>query len=161
MEITQSETTITAGIPASDPTDADDINGLDFSMIKLKLQDTDEGPGWSIEKCEEAEEGYRRFLALKRAYPDRDIVPNRPVDVFWHQHILDTEKYAKDCETIFGYFLHHYPYFGMQGEEDHANLCATFEETAALYAEHFSGSWGSSVKNRAKCRTKCKPMRCK
>src|ERR1700730_2351601 len=93
----------------------DDITSLDFSMVKLKLQDTEEGPGWSKEDCNRAEEEYKKFLALKRAYPERDIVPNKMVDQFWHQHILDTVKYAEDCETVFGYFVHHYPYFGMNG----------------------------------------------
>jgi sarcosine oxidase gamma subunit len=27
-------------------------------------------------------------------------------------------KYAADCEQAFGYFLHHYPYVGMRGEDD-------------------------------------------
>lgn len=135
-----------------------DIDTLDLSMIKLKLRDIEEGPGWSVEKCEAVEVGYKRFLALKRFYPDREIVPNKDVDVFWHQHILDTEKYARDCEALFGAFLHHYPYFGMQGEEDYANLCAAFSETQALYESHFGREGDSSS---AKCRTKCKPVNCK
>jgi hypothetical protein len=137
---------------------APDIDALDLSMIKLKLQDCEEGPGWSAERCDTVEIDYKRFLALKRAYPDREVVPNKEVDVFWHQHILDTEKYAEDCETLFGAFLHHYPYFGMRGEEDHANLCAAFVETQNLYELHF-GVKGSS--SNSKCRTKCKPVKCK
>lgn len=27
-------------------------------------------------------------------------------------------KYAADCEAVFGYFLHHFPYVGLRGEED-------------------------------------------
>ena len=137
---------------------AADIDALDLSMIKLKLQDSEEGPGWSAERCDAVEIDYKRFLALKRAYPDQEIVPNKEVDVFWHQHILDTEKYAQDCEVLFGTFLHHYPYFGMRGEEDHANLCAAFTETQELYELHFGGKGGSSS---SKCRTKCKPVKCK
>lgn len=135
-----------------------DITALDLSMIKMKLQDSEEGPGWSAERCDAVEIDYKRFLALKRAYPDREIVPNKEVDLFWHQHILDTEKYAQDCEALFGAFLHHYPYFGMRGEEDHANLCAAFAETQNLYELHFGGKGGSSS---SKCRTKCKPVKCK
>lgn len=134
------------------------IEALDLSMIKLKLRDIEEGPGWSTEKCEAVEADYKRFLALKRAYSDREIVPNRDVDVFWHQHILDTEKYARDCEALFGAFLHHYPYFGMQGEDDYANLCAAFSEAQALYETHFGDT---GVQSSATCRTKCKPVKCK
>jgi hypothetical protein len=137
----------------------EDIAALDLSMIKLKLQDAEEGPAWTAEKCDAVEVDYKRFLALKRAYHDVEIVPNKEVDLFWHQHILDTEKYAQDCELLFGNFLHHYPYFGMQGEEDYARLCAAFSETQSLYALHFGGKGGSS--GSGKCRTKCKPVKCK
>jgi hypothetical protein len=137
----------------------EDIEALDLTLIKLKLQDTEEGPGWSAEKCGAVEVDYKRFLALKRAYPEAEIVPNREVDLFWHQHILDTEKYAEDCEALFGTFLHHYPYFGMQGEEDYANLCSAFSKTQEIYERHFGGREGSS--SLAKCRTKCKPVKCK
>lgn len=136
----------------------EDIEALDLSMIKLKLQDGEEGPGWTPERCDAIEVEYKRFLALKRAYPDVEIVPNKEVDLFWHQHILDTEKYAQDCEALFGTFLHHYPYFGMQGEEDYARLCAAFGETQALYEAHFGSGGGASA---TKCRTKCKPVQCK
>ena len=140
----------------------EDIQALDLSMIKLKLQDVEEGPGWTSEKCDAMEVDYRRFLALKRAYPDVEIVPNKEVDLFWHQHILDTEKYAQDCEALFGTFLHHYPYFGMQGEEDYARLCAAFSETQSLYEAHFGSEGGAGVKGGStKCRTKCKPVKCK
>ena len=140
-----------------------DITNLDFTMIKLKLQDEEEGQGWNPEECNQIEEEYKRFLALKRLYPQKDIVPNRSVDVFWHQHILDTEKYAQDCEIIFGYFLHHYPYFGMNGDQDKQNLYDAFEETKELYREHFLEDYiGAATRCKApKCRTQCKPMKCK
>jgi hypothetical protein len=136
-----------------------DIDATDFTMIKAKLQDGEEGPGWSLGKCETVEQEYKRFLALKRAYPDKEIVPDRLVDTFWHQHILDTEKYAMDCSNLFGYFLHHYPYFGMQGAEDYANLCAAFRETRELYGSHFGPS--SQQSDQSRCRAQCKPMKCR
>ena len=124
----------------------DDIQTLDLSMIKLKLQDTEEGPGWTANRCDTVEVDYKRFLALKRAYPHVEIVPDKEVDLFWHQHILDTEKYAGDCEVLFGTFLPHYPYFGMRGEEDYARLCAAFSETQALYEQHFGTKGGREAK---------------
>jgi hypothetical protein len=140
-----------------------DIQHLDLEMIKLKLQDPEEGEGWSVELCNEAEKEYKRFLALKRRYPEKEIVPNGPVDKFWHQHILDTEKYAEDCKQLFGFFLHHYPYFGMNGEKDAQNLNDAFEETKSLYKKHFSEDYiGFAKRCKApKCRTQCKPMKCK
>jgi hypothetical protein len=141
----------------------DDLLQLDLSMIKLKLQDKDEGESWSQEYCNEVEIEYKRFLALKRKYPENEIVPNAAIDKFWHQHILDTAKYADDCQNYFGYFLHHYPYFGMNGSEDVQNLIEAFEETKKLYYHHFCEYYaGNDLQNKPpKCRTKCKPMKCK
>ena len=43
-------------------------------------------------------------------------------------HILDTRAYSRDCEFLFGRFLHHFPYFGMRGDADRAALDRTFRE---------------------------------
>jgi hypothetical protein len=140
-----------------------DIENLDFNMVKLKIQDKEEGLGWTAKQCDEAEIEYKRFLALKRTYPHKDVVPNKIVDSFWHQHILDTQKYAKDCELIFGYFLHHFPYFGMRDENDMRNLIDAFEETKEIYNFHFGQMYvGDAPKcSSPKCRTACKPQKCK
>lgn len=113
------------------------IFALDLDPIKFKLMDTKEGHGWSREKVDAVELEYRRFLALTAKYPDQVIAPNTDVDKFWHGHILDTMKYAEDCEHVFGYFLHHFPYFGMRDEEDAANLASASEVTRKLYEKEF------------------------
>lgn len=140
-----------------------DIHAIDFQMVKRKLQDEEEGRGWSESETDQAEIEYKNFLALKRAFPEKDIVPNKRVDMFWHQHILDTEKYADDCQAIFGKFLHHYPYFGMNGEQDALNLTNAFNETRELYATYFEEDYGGNAPRclAPKCRTQCKPMKCK
>jgi hypothetical protein len=126
------------------------IEDLDLEMIKLKLMDADEGEDWTREYADQVCEEYRRFLALTRAYPDLAIVPSGPVDKFWHNHILDTQKYGPDCEEVFGFFLHHFPYFGMRGEEDLANLNASWENTIDAYRRHFGepppGFWESGMR---------------
>jgi hypothetical protein len=55
-----------------------------------------------------------------KMYPAEQTAPLFDVDTFWHYHILDTMKYAADCENVFGYFLHHFPYIGLRGEDDEA-----------------------------------------
>jgi hypothetical protein len=70
-------------------------------------------------------------------FPDESIAPTKDVDKFWHGHILDTLKYAEDCQNVFGYFLHHFPYFGMRGEEDAANLRAASANMHAIYEREF------------------------
>src|SRR5882672_11748132 len=100
------------------------IDRLDLDCIRLKLMDHEEGHGWSREYADAMEIAYRRFLALMTKFPEETIAPTKDIDKFWHGHILDTIKYAEDCEQVFGYFLHHFPYFGMRGEQDAKNLQA-------------------------------------
>ena len=134
-----------------------DIDEMDFSMVKRKLTDPEEGLAWNSQKCDQVEKDYKRFLFLKRTYPDIDIVPNKLVDSFWHYHILDTQKYAEDCELLFGYFVHHYPYFGMNGDEK--DLEDAFQKTSELYEYHFGEILDDSP---SKCkRTACKPQKCR
>ena len=113
------------------------IQALDLDPIKVKIMDREEGRGWTLEQANEAERRYKQFLVLKLRYPNRSIVPSKTVDQFWHQHILDTQKYAEDCQRIFGFFVHHFPYFGMRGEEDAANLKRCFIESQELLRKEF------------------------
>jgi Glycine-rich domain-containing protein-like len=113
------------------------IDALDLDCIKLKLMDHKEGHGWSREYADAMEIAYRRFLALMAKFPEETIAPTKDIDKFWHGHILDTMKYAEDCETVFGYFLHHFPYFGMRGEEDANNLQAAADKLRVLYEREF------------------------
>jgi hypothetical protein len=134
----------------------------DFTMLKIKLRDKEEGLGWTSEQCDIAEQEYKRFLALKYAYPESEIVPNQEVDQFWHFHILDTQAYARDCKFLFGAFLHHFPYFGMRSEQDLHDLHVAFADTTALYKEHFGEGYADAKGGgRGKCRTACKPVKCK
>jgi hypothetical protein len=138
------------------------LNEIDFNMLKLKLQDKEEGLGWTTEQCEIAEKEYKQFLALKYAYPNDEVVPNQIVDKFWHYHILDTKAYHHDCEKVFGYFVHHFPYFGMRDEQDLQNLHLAFADTTALFNLHFGEGYDSAKSGgRGRCRTACKPVKCK
>src|SRR4051812_16820724 len=88
---------------------------LDLSNIRFKLSDPEEGKGYSQERLDLMEAEYRKFLALQTAFPGEDIVPCELVDDMWHWHILDTAAYRADCDSLFGDFLDHFPYFGMRG----------------------------------------------
>lgn len=112
----------------------DRASQLDFTMLKRKLA---EERGWTSELCDEVESLYRSFLALNARYPDRKICPTGPIDIFWHAHILDTRAYVRDCELMFGEYLHHFPYFGMRGPEDQAALDRAFRESIELFITHF------------------------
>ena len=116
------------------------IWGLDLAPVKFKLMDAEEGYGWSREAADHNEIEYKRFLTLLAKYPGLVIVPNRNVDQFWHGHILDTAKYAEDCKQVFGHFLHHFPYFGMRGTEDKAELASAASITRELLEAEFGES---------------------
>jgi hypothetical protein len=107
--------------------------------------DPEEGQGWSREYVEQMAIEYKRFLTLSVKYPEETIAPSKHVDKFWHGHILDTMKYVEDCQNVFGYFLHHFPYFGMRGEEDAANLAEAGKTTNRLYEKEF----GDAVQAKA------------
>src|SRR5438445_2199299 len=113
------------------------IRALDLDPIKLKLMDLEEGQGWSREYADSMELAYKRFLTLLVTHPEETIAPSKDVDKFWHGHILDTLKYAEDCQKVFGNFLHHFPYFGMRGEEDAKNLAEAGRTTQRLYEQEF------------------------
>ncbi|MEY3219006.1 MAG: hypothetical protein RIT27_363 [Pseudomonadota bacterium] len=131
------------------------IDALNLEAIKFKLLDPSEGKGWSREYVEQLEIAYKRFLLLSVKYLEIPTVPMPDVDVFWHYHILDTMKYAEDCQNAFGFFLHHFPYLGLRGEEDIANHQQASALTHELYEKEFGEPMNiMGYENAASC-TKC------
>jgi hypothetical protein len=118
---------------------------LDLDPIKTKLMHVASGEGWSQEKANAVEKEYRRFLCLMKMYPNEDTAPLVDVDTFWHYHILDTMKYAADCEQVFGYFLHHYPYVGMHGEDDEQFRLDSGDRMRELYEATFGETYPGAV----------------
>ncbi len=143
----QVQTLIDLGVDAA-------VAAIDLSMVKMKLQDPDEGKGWTQPQCDEVELEYKRFLTLNLRFPDKPIVPTIEMDTMWHFHILDTRAYHADSERVFGAYFHHFPYFGMRSDEDEADLTAAFEETCQLYEQEF-GSELLRAANAQKCWHDC------
>jgi hypothetical protein len=92
---------------------------------------------WTLDFTSRVCDEYRKFLTLCAKHQGMPIVPSLFVDDFWHLHILDTQKYQEDCQEYLGYFLHHFPYFGMRGEDDAKNLAIAGEKTHHLYESAF------------------------
>jgi hypothetical protein len=113
---------------------------LDLDPIKVKLMHKESGEGWSLEKVNAVEVEYRRFLYLMKTFPNEVTAPQVEVDVFWHYHILDTMKYAADCQEAFGYFLHHFPYIGMRGEDDEQAQERAGQRMRELYEATFGAA---------------------
>jgi hypothetical protein len=117
------------------------IAALDLDPIKVKLMHKESGEGWSLEQATAVEFEYRRFLYLMKQFPEEGAAPRVDVDIFWHYHILDTIKYAQDCQAVFGYFLHHFPYIGLRGAEDLDAHQRVGERMRELYEETFGESF--------------------
>lgn len=112
------------------------LENLDLSIIKLKLmQPKPEGYGWSETQARSAETWYKRYLFLISTDTSFPFVPNAVIDAFWHQHILDTKKYENDCLELFGRFVHHYPYYGLNGDSSERD--ESFDETNRMYIKYF------------------------
>jgi hypothetical protein len=112
------------------------LNNLDFTPIKRKLMEPKpDGMGWTSAQCEQAEFWYVRYLQVVLMYPCLKHVPNEPIDVFWHYCILDTRKYRADCEFVFGFFLDHYPYYGLNGDAQSRD--DSFSATNEIYRRLF------------------------
>ncbi len=73
---------------------------------------------WNFVRAEKAVLDYQRYMAVTKALGGVQLVPNGDIDEIWHMHVLDTRAYMQDCDALFGEYLHHYPYFGMLGEEN-------------------------------------------
>ncbi|AEV39339.1 hypothetical protein PSE_4837 [Pseudovibrio sp. FO-BEG1] len=76
------------------------------------------GYEWPSKEARIAIDQYRDFLidtlelnieTKEGRANDARAWPSKAVDIVWHTHILFTEKYFKDCDEIFGHYLHHRP----------------------------------------------------
>jgi len=105
---------------------------LDITNLRRKVMHPNPniGYGWSEEFTNRLETEYRIFFAMHAAFPELWLPPSKVLDLFWHEHILDTRTYFTDCHHVAGRYLHHLPYFGMRNPED-GRLCV-----AALNSEH-------------------------
>ena len=125
------------------------IAALDLDPIKVKLMHEESGEGWPRQYADQMEVEYRRFLELMVKYPNDLIAPTMDVDEFWHYHILDTMKYAEDCQNVFGHFLHHFPYLGLRGEEDLTLHESAGDHMRQLYMKEYGVPPGLAEMQRA------------
>jgi hypothetical protein len=141
------------------------LEKLDLRPIVFKLvKDPDSGIPWTERQAKSVEIEYKQYLFLYWKYgqnPQIAVAPNKRVDMFWHQHILDTEKYKKDCEWLFSKpyqslvcrwlryilkplgielcagYMQHFPYLGLRGEKDVEVLQQAFDKGKELLSLHF------------------------
>jgi hypothetical protein len=131
------------------------IQGLDLEPVKLRVMDPKLGEGWTREYADSIEIAYKNYLTMLVKYQDdaEDILLAEDVDEFWHTHILQTIKYADDCQSVFGNFLHHSPHVGEVSQADLEERDEKAEKTRQLYqrefgsAQHAEAAWnGNAIK---------------
>lgn len=119
------------------------IFSIDFSKIIDKMVSHQR---WRRHEAEKACELYRNFLYLNLKYPEfAPLPPSEDVDEFWHNHILDTQKYMVDCQAIFGRYFHHYPYLGIDGQSTIADTERHFQKMQELHFKEF-GEYVNAVR---------------
>ena len=123
-----------------------------FDLAKEKLLESKE---WSSEKADRAVNDYKKYMALMKAMDGYQLVPNEEIDEIWHMHILDTRQYMQDCNELFGEYMHHYPYFGMLGEENKTQWLETQTLSENVWEQLFGNKLYSSTNVGQKCPQVC------
>src|SRR6266852_845609 len=127
------------------------LQALDLEPVKTRLMDPVRGEGWTREYADGIEVSYKNFLTMLVKYPAdaEDIALSEDTDEFWHTHILQTIKYADDCQGVFGNFLHHSPHLDEITPEYNEKKVASAEKTRQLYEREFGAgmdaAWSGSV----------------
>ena len=109
------------------------ITSLDLKAIGKKIQAKLD---WTDKQRNKALVDYKNFLRLILRYPQISAVPTSSIDEVWHAHILDTQRYHADCDTIFGYYLHHKPSYDDAEKE---TLHTDFNNMVILWKKEFAG----------------------
>ena len=123
------------------------IQALDLEPIKLKVMDPELGEGWTREYADSIELAYKNYLTMLVKFQDdmQDITLSKDVDEFWHAHILQTMKYADDCQRLFGNFPHQNPHTGPRTPADVEKKAALAEKTCRLYQREFGHAQANSA----------------
>lgn len=80
----------------------------DFSLTAVMEKIAQTNNDWSTDRLAVAEQDYRYFLAQAKSKAGH-LAPSADVDEVWHTHIIFTQQYHADCDSYFGYYLHHLP----------------------------------------------------
>lgn len=91
-------------------------------------------PQWTGTDAMHCAKLYKNFLFLQKKHFRAPLVPTREIDEFWHNHILYTQNYFRDCQHIFGHYLHHQP---ASPHENPKRLIDDYLKTKQLYFEAF------------------------
>ena len=89
--------------------DSLELANIDLTKVSERVQGLH---GWSDGRLQTALDDYRRFLCDVLENGADGQGPSKDGDEIWHHHILDSNAYFRDCQSLFGYYLHHNPALG-------------------------------------------------
>jgi hypothetical protein len=97
-----------------------EIASLDLSMVRKQVVEQE---GRDERIADYSELRYRRFLCLHLMDRTLPLLPPGDIDAWWHQHILFTREYARNCQRLFGDFLHRPRDLGAPGPPQSSRCC--------------------------------------
>ena len=110
------------------------LKKIDRLNLKKIVARTAKEYRWTERRADSAELWYRNFLKLcylNRRQPVAAL--GKDADLLWHQHILHTVSYQRDCKAIFGRYLNHVPIEGRLTPAERKAM----ELTRKLYLKEF------------------------
>mgnify|MGYP000185409228 FL=1 len=122
----------------SQPSNFEPFAQLDLSDVVARVEE--EHSDWTPERLETAEQEYRKWLFLCSVAPKgtplgMGATPgSMDVDEIWHNHILFTRKYMRDCRKLCGRFVHHTP--ATKADKESGDR-SRFADTQRLYLANF------------------------
>jgi hypothetical protein len=90
---------------------------------------------WGRPRVRAADLWYRNFLRLCYDHGSPLAAIGKDADDLWHLHILDTPKYTRDCDEIFGSYLSHQPVYGRPSANDRKIFKDSEKVYVAAYGE--------------------------
>ena len=110
------------------------IKNLDLAYLEKRLAEQER---WAPADAREAVRRYKNFLFLLYKYPGCSLAPAPDIDEVWHNHILHTREYDRDCQEIFGRYLHHAPAQD-SGREEKKAMEESLSRASDLYIREFN-----------------------
>ena len=91
----------------------------------------------SLNQAIDAIRKYKGFLFLYHVNQAKSVAPSKYIDHMWYAHISDTELYSVQTGLLFGYYLHHFPFFGKRNTADERDLLEAAEFTKSQALSYF------------------------
>lgn len=124
---------INSVLSAANQTFLKKLQEVDLESIAAQLMQS----GWTHQQTSRAIKQYRMFLFLIYLHPNTQLVPTQEIDIVWHCHILNTRKYRKDCQMLFGRYIDHEPDSEFWDKVNSISLDTAFAHTQALFEQYF------------------------